>query len=600
GTYTLHEVTAPDGYEVATDITFVIEKGKLTTVDSNAVAEDDVIVMVDEATKATVKIDKQDVFGEEVEGATLTLTGKDKNGNTVTFEEDSLTVGGNGTAVKTSGEALTWISGNGVTEIGNLPDGTYTLHEVTAPDGYEVATDITFVIEKGKLTTVDSNTVAEDEVIVMVDEATKATVKIDKQDVFGEEVEGATLTLTGKDKNGNTITFEEDSLTVGGNGTAVNTSGEALTWISGNGITEISNLPNGTYTLHEVTAPDGYEVATDITFVIEKGKLTTIDSNTVAEDDVIVMVDEATKATVKIDKQDVSGNEVEGAILKLTGKDKNGNTITFEENSLAVGGNGTALNASGEALVWISGNGITEVSNLPNGTYTLHEVTAPDGYEVATDITFVIENGKLTTVDSNVVAEDDVIVMIDEAKKEETTTSHGEGNSWMDWTETTTSHGEIVKPFDGSETTTSHGEGNSWIDWTETTTTATTKESAAPASETTTTETTETTTTTTNTNTETTTTTDTTTTETTTTTSTTTLISSSSSTARTNTVRNTTVRTNTNTASRSTTPATNRTTSNNTPASASPKTGSREIEVTISLLAVSGIALFLTRRKDDE
>ncbi|MDE5884947.1 MAG: hypothetical protein K2H29_07745 [Oscillospiraceae bacterium] len=587
----MHEVSAPDGYEVATDITFVIKDGKLTTVDSNTVAKDEVIVMIDEATKATVKIDKQDVFGEEVEGATLTLTGKDKNGNTVTFEEDSLAVGGNGTAVNTSGEELTWISGNGITEISNLPDGIYTLHEVTAPDGYEVATDITFVIENGKLTTVDSNTVAEDEIIVMVDEATKATVKIDKQDVFGEEVEGATLTLTGKDKNGNTVTFEEDSLTVGGNGTAVNTSGEELTWISGNGITEISNLPDGTYTLHEVTAPDGYEVATDITFVIENGKLTTVDSNTVAEDEIIVMVDEATKATVKIDKQDVFGEEVEGATLTLTGKDKNGNTVTFEEDSLTVGGNGTAVNTSGEELTWISGNGITEISNLPDGTYTLHEVTAPDGYEVATDITFVIENGKLTTIDSNTVAEDDVIVMIDEAKKEETTTSHG----------------EVVLPIDGSETTTSHGEGDSWFEWSETTTshgevvlpidgsettTATTKESAAPASETTTTETTATTTT----NTETTTTTDTTTTETTTTTNTTTLISSSSSTARTNTVKTNT----NNTVSRSTTPATNRTTSNNTTASASPKTGSKEIEVTISLLAVSGIALFLTRRKDDE
>ncbi|MDE5769632.1 MAG: hypothetical protein K2H82_09630, partial [Oscillospiraceae bacterium] len=345
------------------------------------------------------------------------------------------------------------------------------------------------------------------------------------------------------------------------------------------------------YTLHEVTAPDGYEVATDITFVIENGKLTTVDSNTVAEDEVIVMIDEATKATIKIDKQDVFGEEVEGATLTLFGRDKNGNTVIFEEDSLIVGGNGTAVNTSGEELTWISGNGITEISNLPDGTYTLHEVTAPDGYEVATDITFVIENGKLTTIDSNTVAEDDVIVMIDEAKKEETTTSHG----------------EVVLPIDGSETTTSHGEGDSWFEWSETTTshgevvlpidgsettTATTKESAAPASETTTTETTATTTT----NTETTTTTDTTTTETTTTTNTTTLISSSSSTARTNTVKTNT----NNTVSRSTTPATNRTTSNNTTASASPKTGSKEIEVTISLLAISGIALFLTRRKDDE
>ncbi|MDE5769631.1 MAG: hypothetical protein K2H82_09625, partial [Oscillospiraceae bacterium] len=194
---------------------------------------------------AEVKIDKQNVYGTEVVGAVLQVTGVDKDGNTITFTKDSITIAEDAQLISASGEALVWISGNGVTTINNLLDGTYTLHEVSAPDGYEVTTDITFVIKDGKLTTVDSNTVAEDEVIVMIDEATKATVKIDKQDVFGEEVEGATLTLTGKDKNGNTVTFEEDSLAVGGNGTAVNTSGEELTWISGNGTTEISNLPDG-------------------------------------------------------------------------------------------------------------------------------------------------------------------------------------------------------------------------------------------------------------------------------------------------------------------------------------------------------------------
>ena len=36
------------------------------------------------------------------------------------------------------------------------------------------------------------------------------------------------------------------------------------------------------------------------------------------------------------------------------------------------------------------------MKNLPDGTYTLHEVVAPDGYEVATDIIFTIENGVVT------------------------------------------------------------------------------------------------------------------------------------------------------------------------------------------------------------
>ncbi len=51
--------------------------------------------------------------------------------------------------------------------------------------------------------------------------------------------------------------------------------------------------------------------------------------------------------------------------------------------------------------------------NIPDGEYTLTEKNAPDGYEYAEQMTFVVENGKVVSVNGQ-PASDNTIVMIDE------------------------------------------------------------------------------------------------------------------------------------------------------------------------------------------
>ena len=46
---------------------------------------------------------------------------------------------------------------------------------------------------------------------------------------------------------------------------------------------------------------------------------------------------------------------------------------------------------------WVSSNEAHKIKNLSDGTYTLKEITAPDGYEVAEEITFVVKDGKTET-----------------------------------------------------------------------------------------------------------------------------------------------------------------------------------------------------------
>ncbi len=213
GTYVLHEIAAPTGYEVTTDITFVIDDGKLVSVDGQA-SSSETIVMVDEAIPTTtsttttttttiteteaattviataeVKIDKQNVYSEEVPGAELTLTGKNSDGSTITFAEDAIELGQDAVLVRGSGDDLSWISGNGPTSV-KLTDGTYVLHEVAAPTGYVVATDITFVIEEGEVVSVDGEATS-DHTITMVDEAEVTTTTSAIQ--LNEEVTTSTI-----------------------------------------------------------------------------------------------------------------------------------------------------------------------------------------------------------------------------------------------------------------------------------------------------------------------------------------------------------------------------------------------------------------------
>ena len=159
-------------------------------------------------TPLTVEISKKDITNdEELPGAELTIT--DSEGN----------------------EVEKWTSTDEPHRF-QLPEGEYTLTEVTAPDGYATAESIEFTVTD----TMDVQHVT------MYD--TPLTVEISKKDITNdEELPGARLVV--KDSDGKTV--EE--------------------WISSDEPHKIQ-LPQGEYTLTEITAPEGYEVAETIEFTV--------------------------------------------------------------------------------------------------------------------------------------------------------------------------------------------------------------------------------------------------------------------------------------------------------------------------------------------
>ena len=132
--------------------------------------------------------------------------------------------------------------------------------------------------------------------------------------------------------------------------------------------------------------------------------------------------DEGKFVNVEICKKNLGGDEISGAKLSITGVDKDGKAIVFSPSRLALGENAELISTeSSTELVWISGDTPTTVKNLRDGSYTLHEIAAPNGYEVSTDIIFTIEDGLLTG-DAEYVT-DSSVTMIDDYAETTTTTT---------------------------------------------------------------------------------------------------------------------------------------------------------------------------------
>ena len=315
GEYMLREELAPDGYIRAEDVKFTVEE----------TGEIQKVYMKDDYTK--VHISKQDMTTcKEIPGAHLTLF--DKDGKVIEK----------------------WTSTDHPHYITMLKPGEYMLREELAPDGYLRAEDVKFTVEE----------TGEIQKVYMKDAYTK--VQISKTDmVTKEEIPGAKLTIF--DKNGKKVT----------------------SWTSGKEPHMIERLPAGTYTLREELAPDGYLRAEDVKFTVKE----------TGEIQKVAMVDDYTK--VQISKTDmVTKKELPGA--KLTIFDSNNEKV--EE--------------------WTSGKEPHMIEKLKPGTYTLREVTAPKGYEVAEDVKFTVkETGEIQKV-----------AMVDAPKETKTSTpSSGSSSS---------------------------------------------------------------------------------------------------------------------------------------------------------------------------
>ena len=330
GKYIIEEIRAPLGYYVnenPIEVTFTYDGQAVQVLESTC---------TDKPTEMWVS--KRDLTNdEELPGATLTI--QDMDGNIVE----------------------SWVSTDTPHRVTGLHLGdAYTLTETRPADGYALADEITFRL----LQTVDENgsnlqaaevyylttknflfwtwddwKLLDDATVIMRDDTIK--VEISKKDLTTmEELPGADLTIT--DKDGKKIDR----------------------WVSSDKPHYIEKLPAGTYTLTEVKSPDGYAFAESVPFtVLPTGEVQKFE-----------MLDDVIK--VEISKVDITTNkELPGAELIITNKD------------------GKKIDR------WVSTDKPHYIEKLPAGEYTLTEITAPDGYDIAESIRFtVLPTGEVQTV----------------------------------------------------------------------------------------------------------------------------------------------------------------------------------------------------------
>ena len=290
-------------------------------------------------------------------------TVKFSNGNTYTYDTNTVTVKPEYTKVKVKKEfADGWPSGVSEVKLDVKLDGkviqTLTVNEQN-PEAESA--EIAKLVDMSRYTVAEQpiagfeGTVSGDAAngFIVTNNVKKHDVLISKNALGGDEIDDAKMKLT--DAEGNLI--EE--------------------WISSADGPHELKLLEGEYVLEEVVSPAGFKrVTTKMHFKVKAdgtvelvttevdngGKLSVLDGNHVKLEDAPV--------NVEISKNALGGDEIDGAKIKVVGPDD----FTEEWTS--------------------SADGPHVLKNLKPGEYVMTEVVAPDGYQrVTTEMKFKVDEG---------------------------------------------------------------------------------------------------------------------------------------------------------------------------------------------------------------
>lgn len=269
----------------------------------------------------SLTVNKLDGENEPVEGAVYRLLNINKepivkNGNYI--------------------EATTNADGDAI--FSNLPTWVFYVVEVDAPDGY--------LLNSAYLggDRLDENTTYN-----TTDETALGTLSFDKEATDEAILSGGTFTLTGTDYDDHTVSRTASAV---------------------DGVVTFSDLPIGTYSVTETTAPDGYVESSDtITATVGYNEDETEVVVTITSENDSLVNRPLPTATVEFNKTD-GIDPLPGAAFTMYNQDS-------EE----------VATATSDAY------GVVSFTEIPAGTYTVFETASPIGYlisdtEITVDITY--------------------------------------------------------------------------------------------------------------------------------------------------------------------------------------------------------------------
>lgn len=374
GKYEVKEITAPNGYVLNSKSQFI----ELVYAGQEIEVRDTVnAAFVNDYQRVEISLEK---ILEQDETFGIGTNEEYKNVRFGLFAEEEITAANGST-----------ISANGLIAEVSLDENMEAVFSVKLPFAKyyvrEITTDEHYILGDEKYS-FDFTYQGQDSEMVYVDcgefenRLKRGTVKVLKLDENNEPLENAVFGLF---KSDCTEFTEENALMTAKS--------------DDKGCFSFADIPFGEFAVREIKAPKGY-ILSDKQYSVIVSK----------DGDIIEITAENKPITVEFSKRDTEGNELKGAKLQIL--DEKCNVI--EE--------------------WTSDGTNHIVKKLKAGKYVLTETAAPEGYEIATDISFeVFEDGTVKAGNTETVAVskdgNPLIVMVDEAEENQITPQTGDNRS---------------------------------------------------------------------------------------------------------------------------------------------------------------------------
>lgn len=224
---------------------------------------------------------------------------------------------------------------NGFVFFNNLIKGDYQLKEIAAPTGYDLDSTVYPIKVDGTELEVVHEDIKNDETVIVYNGRITLT-KVDEQ---GQGLQGAVFGI-----------WEQH---------AQNQAPIATASSQADGLVEFINIDQGTYTIKEITAPQGYILGNDTYQAIITPQNLNVDLGNVINKRDMHMTD----GSIHIHKVDEMDRALQGAVFGLW--DGNANPAVDKPLQQLTSGS----------------DGLIEFENLTEGSYRIEEIQAPEGYQ---------------------------------------------------------------------------------------------------------------------------------------------------------------------------------------------------------------------------
>lgn len=374
GKYEVKEITAPDGYVLNTESQFV----ELTYAGQEIEVRNTVnAAFVNDYQRIEISLEK---ILEQDETFAIGTNEEYKSVRFGLFAEEEITAA-DGTFIPANGLIAEISLDENMKAVFSekLPFAKYYVREIAADEHYilsdeKYSVDFTYQGQETEVVSIDCGE--------FENKLKRGTVKGLKVGEYNKPLENAVFGLFKSDcteftKENALITVKSDD----------------------KGCFSFADIPFGEFVVREIKAPKGY-ILSDKVYQV----------NITEDGQTVEITAENKPITVESSKRDTDGNELKGAKLQIV--DEKGNVIDE----------------------WTSDGTNHIVMKLKAGKYMLTEIAAPDGYEIATDISFeVFEDGTVKAGNTETVAVSDdgnpLIVMVDEAEEKQITPQTGDNQS---------------------------------------------------------------------------------------------------------------------------------------------------------------------------